>query len=263
MRSTGGWSYEENAMDTRTRLEAITTRIGAVAFPLGVILLVVATAIHPSREHPMDNPAVFMEYAQSESWIAVHLAQWVAALLIIAGLLAVYYTLRTKAELGAEVARFGFVAVVLTADAFTMLQAVDGVALKWAVDTWASAPVEQKADAFAAAEALRWTEYALQSFSNILLGLTLILYGLAITLGSVYPRWLGGIAAGSGVAWIVHGLMVPYIGLFDSIPRGVALLLMCVWAFIMAFLMWRNSSRGRVTRPKPAPRNRQGRRRAP
>jgi uncharacterized membrane protein len=250
-------------MDARMRLEAITTRIGAVAFPLGIILLVVATAIHPSREHPMDNPAVFMEYAQSESWIAVHLAQWFAALLIIGGLLAVYYSIRTKAELGAEVARFAVVAAVLTADAFTMLQAVDGVALKWAVDTWASAPAEQKAAAFAAAEAVRWTEYALQSFSNILLGLTLILYGLAIALGTVYPRWLGGIAAGSGVAWIVHGLMVPYIGLFDSIPGGVALVLMFVWAFIMAFLMWRNSSRGRVTRPQPAPRNRQGRRRAP
>jgi hypothetical protein len=255
-------------MDARMRLETITTRIGAVAFPLGVVLLVVATAIHPSREHPMDNPAVFIEYAQSESWIAVHLAQWVAALLIIAGLLAVYYTLRTKAELGAEVARFGFVAVVLTADAFTMLQAVDGVALKWAVDTWASAPAEQKAATFAAAEAVRWIEYSLQSFSSILLGLTLILYGLAIALGTVYPRWLGGIAAGSGVVWIVHGLMVPYIGFFDenqgeSIPRGVAQVLLFLWAFIMAFLMWRNSSRGRVTRPKPASRNRQGRRRAP
>jgi hypothetical protein len=108
-------------MDARMRLEAITARIGAVAFPLGVILLVVATAIHPSREHPMDNPAVFMEYTQTESWIAVHFGQWVAALLIIAGLLAVYYTLRTKAELGAGVARFGVVAAVLTADALTML----------------------------------------------------------------------------------------------------------------------------------------------
>ena len=148
-------------MDARMRLEAITTRIGAVAFPLGVILLVVATVIHPSREHPMDNPAVFMEYAQTESWIAVHFGQWVAALLIIAGLLAVYYTLRTKAELGAGVARFGVVAAVLTADAFTMLQAIDGVTLKWAVDAWANAPAEQKTAAFAAAEAVRWTEYAL------------------------------------------------------------------------------------------------------
>jgi hypothetical protein len=66
-------------MDARMRLGVITTRIGAVAFPLGAILLVVSTAIHLSREEVMDNPAVFMEYAQSDSWIAVHLAQGFAA----------------------------------------------------------------------------------------------------------------------------------------------------------------------------------------
>src|SRR5215203_3062856 len=170
---------EENVMDARGGAEAITTRIGAIALPLGVILFVVATAIfHPSREAPMDNPVVFMEYAQSDSWIAVHLAQWFAALLIVGGLVALYYSIATKPEADAAVARFGLAAAVLTAASVTMLQAVDGVALKWAVDAWASAPADQEVAAFAAAETLRWTEYSLQSFSNILLGLTLILYGL-------------------------------------------------------------------------------------
>ena len=149
--------------------------------------------------------------------------------------------------------RYGLAAAVLTAGSFTVLQAVDGVALKWAVDAWASAPVDQEAATFAVAEGLRWTEYSLQSYSNILLGITLILYGLAIALGTVYPRWLGWVAAGSGVSWIVHGLMVPYIGFFDSIPRLVAIVLLSLWAFVMAFLMWRNSSRGRVARPETAP----------
>jgi hypothetical protein len=239
-------------MDARMGAEAITARIGAMALPLGVILLVVSTAIHPSREDAMDNPAVFMEYAQSDSWIAVHLAQWFAALLIIGGLVALYYSITTKPEADAGVARFGLAAAVLTGASVTMLQAVDGVALKWAVDAWASAPADQEVAAFAAAEALRWTEYALQSFSNILLGLTLILYGLAIALGTVYPRWLGWVAVGSGVAWIIHGLMVPYIGLFHSIPRGVAQVLMYLWAFIVAFLMWRISSRWGITRAESA-----------
>ena len=235
--------------------DAITTRIGAVALPLGIILFVVSTAMgHPSREDPMDNPAVFMEYAQDDSWVAVHFAQWFAALLLIGGLLAVYYAITTRSELGAGVARFGSAAAVLTAATLTMLQAVDGVALKWAVDAWASAPADQESAAFAAAEALRWTEYSLQSYSNILLGLTLILYGLAIALGTVYPRWLGWIAAGSGVAWIVHGAMVPYIGFFDSTPRLVAIVLLSLWAFIMAFLMWRNSGRQPIVRRQAASR---------
>jgi hypothetical protein len=123
---------------------------------------------------------------------------------------------------------------------------------KWAVDAWVSAPADLKAAAFTVAEVARWTEYATQSYSNILLGLTLVLYGLAIALGTVYHRWLGRIAVGSGVAWIIHGLMVPYIGLFNSIPRPVALLLMAVWAFIMGYLMWRNGSRGCIRRTQSA-----------
>ncbi len=196
--------------DKRTTLkaEAITTRIGAIALPLGIILLVVATAFHSSREDAMDNPAVFMEYAQSDSWVAVHLVQWFAFLLVFSGLGALYYSITTKSELGAVVARFGLGAVVLTAATFTMLQAVDGVALKWAVDAWASAPADQEAAAFAAAGALRYTEYAIQSLFTILLGLTLLLYGLAIALGSVYTRWLGWVALGSGIAWIAHGVRV-------------------------------------------------------
>jgi hypothetical protein len=235
-------------MDARMRAEAITTRIGAIALPLGVILFVVATAIfHPHREAPMDNPAVFMEYAESDSWVAIHLAQWFAALLLIGGLIALYYSITTQAGAIAAVARFGLAAAVLTGASLTMLQAVDGVALKWAVDTWASAPADREVATFSAAAALRWTEYSLQSYSNILLGLTFILYGLAIALGTVYPRWLGWIAAGSGIAWIVHGLMVPYVGLFDSIPRLVAIVLMALWTFIIAVLMWR------ITRPELAP----------
>jgi hypothetical protein len=142
--------------------------------------------------------------------------------------------------------------VVLTAAIFTMLQAVDGVALKWAVDAWASAPANQEAAAFTAAEAVRWTEYAMQSLFTILLGLTLILYGLAIALGSVYPRWLGLVAVGSGVAWIAHGVRVPYIGLSDSIGEAVGAVLLYLWAFIMAFVMWRNSSRERIPRLESA-----------
>ena len=89
--------FDKSMMDERIGTEAITTRIGAVALPLGVILFVIATAIfHPHREDPMDNPAVFMEYAQSDSWVVVHFAQWIAALLLIGGLVSLYYSITTR-----------------------------------------------------------------------------------------------------------------------------------------------------------------------
>ena len=156
------------------------------------------------------------------------------------------YSIRANSDAGVGIARFSFAAAILALASTTILRVVDGVALKWAVDAWAAAPADQEAATFAVVEGLRWTEYALQSYSNILLGGALILFGLAIALGTVYPRWLGWVAVGSGVEWIVHELMVPYRGLFSSPPRGVALILMYLWAFIMAFVMWRKSNRGLI-----------------
>lgn len=217
-------------------------RVGAVLLPLSVAMFTITTGVmHPHKEDPMDHQAVFREYAQSRDWIGIHFAQWLAALSLCGGLIAVSYSLRTNARAGVAVAaRFGLMGSLLTAAAFTMLQAVDGVALKWAVDAWATAPAGERDSLLAAAMALRWTEYALQSYSNILLGLTLLLLGWAIALGTVYPRWLGWGAGASGVAWLVHGVMVSYVGFFDSTPRLVAILLLAVCAFTLSFLMWRD-----------------------
>lgn len=245
---TGGQA--EGGEQATRRMHAITSRIGAVALPLGIVLVFVSTSFHPSREDAMDNPAVFMEYAQSDSWITVHLAQYFAVLLLIGGLVALYYSLTAKPGVGAGLARFGLAAAVTTAASFTILQAVDGVTLKLAVDAWASAPADQGAAAFAAAEAVRWTEIGVNSLSYLLLGLSLLLYGLALALGSVYPRWVGWMAAISGAAFMIHGVMVSYRGFFPSMPGMVGMVLLALWAVIMAVLMWRNSSRQAISGPE-------------
>jgi hypothetical protein len=206
----------------------------------------------------MDFPAVFREYAQSDTWTTVHLAQYFGFLLLLGGLVALYYSVGAKPGVGAGLAPFGFAAAITTAASFTVLQAVDGIALKYAVDAWVSAPDTQQTAAFAAAEAVRWIEIAMNSLSFFLVGLTLFLYGLAIALGSVYPRWVGLIAMVSGAAFMYHGAVVrAYEGFGPSIPNLVGLVLLAVWTFIMAFLMWRNGGRRRISqsesaRPGPA-----------
>ena len=235
--------------------DAITTRLGAAALPLGVVVLVVAETLHPSREDPMDNPAVFAEYADSDIWTVVHLLEYFGFLLLLGGLVALYYSLKERPGVGAGLAPFGLAAAVTTAASFTVLQAVDGIALKRAVDAWASAPAGREEAAFAAAEAIRWIEIAMNSLSYFLAGLTLFIYGLAILLGTVYPRWAGLIAMVSGAALMYNGVVeVAYEGFVPSIIKLVGLLLLAVWAFVMAFSMWRyGSRRRRVARPEPAP----------
>jgi hypothetical protein len=225
-----------------------------VALPIGILVLGVAEIFHPQREDPMDNPAVFMEYAQSDIWTTVHLAQYFGFLLLLGGLVALYYSVSAKPGVGVGLAPFGLAAAVTAAASFTVLQAVDGIALKRAVDAWASAPADQKTATFAAAEAVRWTEIAMNCLSYFLAGLSLFLYGGAIALGTVYPRWVGWIAVVSGAAFMYNGAVeVAYEGFVPSIVKLVGLVLLAVWAFIMAILMWRNSSRRHIPRLESAP----------
>jgi hypothetical protein len=234
--------------------DAITTRIGALALPLAIPVLVVAEYFHPAKEDPMDNQAVFMEYAHSGIWTTVHLGEYFGFLLLLGGLVALFYSVSARPGLGAGIAPFGLAAAVTAAASFTVLQAVDGIALRRAVDAWASAPAPEKTAAFAAAEAVRWTEIGMNSLSFFLAGLTLFLFGLVIALGRVYPRWVGFIAAVSGAAFMYDGVgVVAYEGFVPSIVKLVGLLLLAVWAFVMAFLMWRNGGRRGTTDLAPAP----------
>ena len=114
------------------------------------------------------------------------------------------------------------------------------------MDAWASAPAPQKTAAFAAAEVARWTEIGMNSLSYFLARLTLFLYGLAIALGRVYPRWVGLMAALSGAAFMYDGAVV--VAYAPSIVKLMGLLLLAVWAFVMAALMWCNGSRRRSAR---------------
>jgi hypothetical protein len=94
----------------------------------------------------------------------------------------------------------------------------------------------------------------MNSLSFFLAGLTLFLFGLSIAFGRVYPRWVGLIAAVSGAAFVYDGVgVVAYEGFVPSTVKLVGLLLLAVWAFIMAFLMWRNGGRRRTTGLAPAP----------
>jgi hypothetical protein len=58
----------------------------------------------------------------------------------------------------------------------------------------------------------------------------------------------------SGAAFMYDGAVVmAYEGFVPSIVKLVGLLLLAVWAFVMAAFMWRNGSRRRIARLGPTP----------
>jgi hypothetical protein len=103
------------------------------------------------------------------------------------------------------VARLGAVSAAVALGLYGVLQAVDGVAPKQAVDAWASAPEAEKAARFASAETVRWLEWGTRSYQSFMFGLTLILLGSAAAWTARLPRALGYLMGLSGLAYTVQG----------------------------------------------------------
>jgi hypothetical protein len=231
-------------------------RMGSVAFIAGLVIAVVSTfGFHPTGEDLMNNPVIFAVYAEDDLWIASHIGQFAGILLIFAGGFVALFRLlaRSESSTASALAWFGLVTAILAASAFTILQAVDGVALKIAVDTWyaipPSAPAgdgggeEEKAIALRVAEGVRWTEWGLQAYYRILQGAVALIFGVAIAKSALLARWIGAVGIAAGVVTIAAGVVVAYVG-FSSVRDpvvNVSTFTLYPWIIILGIFMWRKT----------------------
>jgi hypothetical protein len=175
---------------------------------------------------------VFAEYAANTPWIAVHLGQFAGMALLVAGLLVLFAALDGPIGAAGWAGRFGVQAAVVSLALYGVLQAVDGVALKHAVDAWAAAPVAEKAARFASAEAVRWLEWALRSYHSFVLGLTLVLFGAAVARARRAPRPAGYLMGLSGLAYGVQGWVIGTEGFSptNAAPQLAGYALVVAWS---------------------------------
>src|ERR671916_839283 len=127
-------------------------RMGSIAFLAGLVIALVSTlAFHPTGtgEELMNNPFIFAVYPEDPFWIASHIGQFAGILLIFAGGFVALHRLLVKSEsaTASALAWFGLVTAIATAATFTILQAVDGVALKIAANTWYAIPSSSSSSA--------------------------------------------------------------------------------------------------------------------
>ena len=122
-----------------------------------------------------------------------------------------------------------------------MLQAVDGVALKFMVDRWAGAPPEQQLAIFEAAFGVRQVEAGLASLTSLLFGITVTAYGVAMILSPIYPVWVGFLAILAGLVTAAGAVVLAYTGFSESMMmiNMPANLLLLVWMIVVGVLMWR------------------------
>jgi Domain of unknown function (DUF4386) len=215
---------------------------GAHALTLsGVLLLVgfVVNAIqrmilHPTGEED-DHEAIFREYADSDAWEATHLAEFVLVLVALAGLLVLCRALRPETPYLALLAGG---ALIATGATWAVLQAVDGVTLKQAVDAWVAASGTEEASRFGDAETVRWIEWGLQSYFRVLLGVAFLLLGAAAVVSRFVPSWLGVLLVAGGVLSLAVGISVAYAGLESGFQDSVGIALqLVVLAFIVGVLV--------------------------
>jgi hypothetical protein len=216
-------------------------RLSATLLGVGFLVSLVAGLLHPGRENPNNHRAVFAEYANSAYWTAVHLGQFVGMAVLIAGLLVLYVALDVRSGAPAWVGRLAAVSAAVTVALYGVLQAVDGVTLKQAVDAWASAPAAEKAARFASAEAIRWLEWGTRSYQSFMLGLTLILFGSLIVWTARISRPIGYLMGLSGLAYLVQGWLLGSEGFSatNTVMQLAGYLLILAWTIWLLIVAWR------------------------
>lgn len=226
---------------------------GSISFIAGAIIMILSTMIHPSGEDPFNHPLVLAEYAHSELWVGIHIGQFAGTMMVFAGGFVTIYRLlsNTESSIVYLLGLIGFALSIITASTFAILQAVDGVALKFAVDSWmaSSGGEEEKNTIFRVAEGIRWTEYGINSVFRLLQGTVAIVFGLAIAKSALFNRWMGVGGVIIGLITLVAGVEVSYLAFaypnFEGI-RGISMIIFIAWVILLGSVMLKKASIRRI-----------------
>jgi hypothetical protein len=214
-------------------------RLSATLLFIGEVLSAVLQFPHPAGGPTYK--ATFANYAASGNWAAIHLGQFVGEAVFLAGLLVLFFALNLSEGPPRWLGFFGAISAGVALALAGVLYAVDGVALKQAVDAWASAPAAEQAARFASAEAIRWLEWGTNSYWNFMQGLALVLYAIVIVWTARVPRPIGYLMGVSGLAFIVLGWLVGTQGFTsaNTVPTYVGHGLNDVWMIWLLIVAWR------------------------
>ena len=198
------------------RTDRGSLRLAATLLLAGQILFIVVTQFHTGGD-ANDHPSIFAKYAASGNWKGVHALQFLAVAIIVAGLIAMYSALESRAEGTAWAARIGAMLAALSLELYGLLQAVDGIGNKEVDHAYVTAPTADKSARFAIAESMRWLEWGMSSYHAYTMGLGLIAFAVAVWIirSSALPRAIASLIGLSGVAYVAEGWVAGPQG-FDS-----------------------------------------------
>ena len=152
------------------------------------------------------------------------------------------FLVQSESSMASVLAWIGLALAIMTASAFAVLQAVDGIANKMVDDSWFADPPEEKAITFRVAEGIRFIEYGTNSIFRILQGTVAVIFGVAIVKSKLLNRWIGGAGVVIGAVTMYAGLEVAYLG-FGGLTTiiGISMIIYFIWVGILGGIMLKKS----------------------
>jgi hypothetical protein len=214
-------------------------RLSATLLFLGFLVFEVAGFLHPGGGN--NHQAAFAIAANSSSWTAIHLGQFVGTTVLLGGLLVLFFALGETSGTPRWLGLFGAIAAGVALALYGVLQAVDGVANKQADAAWVSAPAAEKAARFASAEAIRWLEWGAASYYWFMLGLALVLFAIVIVWTARVPRPIGYLMGLNGITTLVQGWVIGTEGISATlqVPSMLGFILELAWVIWLLIVAWR------------------------
>ena len=206
----------------------------------GQLLYILITQLHAGGD-ANDHREIFLHYAGSGDWKGVHVGQFLAMTVMVAGLLAFGSALgpalkgRATAAIRAVATSASTLAGVALA-LYAALQAVDGVGNQQVDAAWEHATGADKTARFASAEAMRWLEWGMRSYHDYALGLALLGFAAAAAaVGRIaVPKAVAWLMGASGVAYLAQGWVVGTQG-FSVADSD---LIVAAWVLSLAWMGW-------------------------
>ena len=219
-------------------LDRAALRLSAGLLLGGQLLYILITQFHAGGD-ANDHQEIFIHYAGSGDWKGVHVGQFLAMAVMVAGLVVFGSAMNARARATAVMGAVAKSASVLAGVALALyaaLQAVDGVGNQQVDAAWEHATGADKTARFASAEAMRWLEWGMRSYHDYALGLALI--GFAVVAAAVgriaVPKGIAWPMGASGVAYLAQGWVVGTQG-FSVADSN---LIVAAWALSLAWMGW-------------------------
>jgi hypothetical protein len=213
---------------------------------LGGLLGGMGNALHPHPMEPSHSLRVFMQTAaENDIWAFTHISIVWAFVLLLCGFMALARGIE-GGGLPETLADLGRIAAIVGCSVARVSMGVDGFAFKYVADTWAAASPANQEMMFRLWEVTYAINFGMFSlWIAFYLGVTFILFGLAVAFGRPYPRWLGWIAVTGGTGAVIVGMVQLAVGpsvLITSILFTIVASIDVTWMFIMGFLLWRQAN---------------------